>query len=187
MRSRTCWAAFFLCVGILLAHTGFFPRNAFAADNSDAFMSATFGLSSSRTQKRMEKSGATASDFIREGRLNMKGTFERRSAVFVFGFHAKKGLNHKAAYIASTGDAAEDRQFYDALRAAYGLQFGETQERATSNLRAKGRIMLRSVWKPNKYTTISLSYNPEITERFPGDTPGKRPIHLIYTYTKWTK
>ena len=150
-------------------------------------MSATFGLSAARPQKRMENSGAVPSDFIREGRLTMKGTFEYRSAIFIFGFHAKKGLNHKSVYIGSTGDAKADRAFYDALREAYNISFGKTEERTTSNTRAKGRIVLRSSWKPNKYTTIAMSYNPEITERFPGESPGGRPIHLIYTYTKWTK
>lgn len=150
-------------------------------------MSATFGLSSARTQKRMENSGATAVDFVRDGRLTMKGTFEYRSAVFMFGFHAKKGLNYKSAYLASSGNAGEDRALYDALRAAYNSRFGKTEERATGNLRAKGRIVLRSSWKPNKYTTIALSYNPEVMNRFPGDSPGDRPIHLIYTYTKWSQ
>ena len=159
---------------------------AWANDSAEAFMSATFGLSSSRTQKRMENSGATASDFIREGRLTMKGTFEYRSAIFIFGFHAKKGLNHKSAYIASSGNAQNDRALYDAMREAYNIRFGTTEERATPNLRAKGRIMLRSTWKPNKYTIISLSYNPEITTRFPGESPGDRPIHIIYNYTRWT-
>ncbi|MDR3231780.1 MAG: hypothetical protein LBT65_10090 [Synergistaceae bacterium] len=162
-------------------------RGAEAADSADAFMSATFGLSSARTQKRMENSGAVAADFVRDGRLTMKGTFESRSTVFVFGFHAKKGLNHKAAYIASSGDAQVDRALYDALREAYNASFGKTDERVAENVRAKGRITLRSNWKPNQYTTIVLSCNPAITERFPGDSPGGRPIHLIYTYTKWTK
>jgi hypothetical protein len=163
-----------------------FSREA-GADSAEAFMSVTFGLSSARTQKRMEKSGAVASDFIREGRLTMKGTFESRSAVFVFGFHAKNGLNHKAVYLASSGSAEEDRALYDALRAAYSARFGETDERAVTNIRAKNKIMLRSNWKPDKYTIISLSCNPAITDRFPGDSPSGRPVHLIYNFTKWTK
>lgn len=156
-------------------------------DSAEAFMSATFGLSESRTQKRMERSGATASGFAQKGILTMKGTFEYRSALFTFGFHPKKGLNHKAVYIASTGDPDADRALYEALRQAYNIRFGTAQERATSNIRAKGRIVLGSTWLPNKYTTIALSCNPEMTERFPGDSPGKRPIHLIYTYSKWTR
>ncbi|MDR1977717.1 MAG: hypothetical protein LBQ42_03175 [Synergistaceae bacterium] len=165
----------------------FFVNAVWGNDSAEAFMSATFGLSAARTQKRMERSGATASDFVREGRLTMKGTFEYRSAVFIFGFHAKKGLNHKSVYLASSGDAKSDRALYDALREAYGIRFGATEERATPDARAKGRIMLRSTWKPNKDTIISLSYNPNVTNRFPGESPGDRPIHIIYTYTKWTK
>ena len=163
------------------------PCAAWAGDSAEAFMSATFGLSSSRTQKRMENSGAVAADFIREGRLSMKGTFESRLSIFVFGFHAKRGLNHKSVYIASNGNAESDRAFYDALREAYNIRFGEIRERATPNTRAKGRIALRSTWRPNKDTIISLSYNPEVRNRFPGDSPGDYPIHLIYNYTKWTK
>ena len=149
-------------------------------------MSATFGLSAARTQKRMEQSGATVTD-SREGRLTMKGTFEYRSALFIFNFYAKKGMNHKSVYIASSGDAASDRAVYDALREAYNVRFGVTEERPISNAKAKGRIMMRSTWKPNKDTIISLSYNPEITKRFPGNSPADRPLHLIYPYTKWTK
>ncbi|MDR3265810.1 MAG: hypothetical protein LBT15_07360 [Synergistaceae bacterium] len=176
----------FLTLFILFLSATVLLCGAEAADSAEAFMSATFGLSSARTQKRMENSDAVASDFIRDGRLTMKGLFESRPAIFVFGFHAKKGLNHKAAYIASSGDAQADRAFYDALREAYNASFGKTDERAAENIQAKGRLMLRNAWKPNQYTTIALSYNPAITERFPGDSPGGRPIHLLYTYTKWT-
>ena len=150
-------------------------------------MSATFGLSAARTQKRMENSGAVALDYLRDGRLTMQGTFEYRSAIFSFGFHNKKGLNHKSVYLASSGNAASDRALYDALRQAYNARFGKTEERAAQNVRVKGRITLQSSWKPNKDTIISLSYNPEITSRFPGNSPSSRPIHLIYNYTKWTK
>ena len=182
------WTLTLILMLILILTTPVMSGSAVAAgDSAEAFMSATFGLSAARAQKRMEQSGATAADFVREGRLTMKGTFEYRSALFVFGFHAKKGLNHKSAYIASSGDAGSDRAMYGALREAYNARFGVTEERAASNIKAKGRIMLRSTWKPNKDTIISLSYNPEVTHRFPGDSPGDRPLHLIYTYTKWTK
>jgi hypothetical protein len=150
-------------------------------------MSVTFGLSSARTQKRMEQNGAAAADFVRDGQLTMKGVFESRSAIFVFGFHAKKGMNHKVAYIASSGNAESDRNLYDGLRQAYNIRFGVTEEKAAENQRTKGRITLRNAWKPNKDTVISLSYNPEVTNRFPGESPGDHPIHLIYNYTKWTK
>ena len=153
-----------------------------ANDSAEAFMSVTFGLSSARTQKRMEQSGAAASDFIRGGRLTMKGTFEFRPAIFNFGFTSKGGLNYKTVYIASTGNAQGDKALYEALREAYNVRFGKTEERAAQNLRSKGRITLRNAWKPNKDTVISLSYNPEAVNRFPGESPGDRPIHLSYSY-----
>ena len=165
----------------------FVSSAAWADDSAEAFMSATFGLSAVRTQKRMENSGAVAFDYIRGGRLTMKGTFEQRSAIFVFGFHSKRGLNHKAVYLGSLGDATSDRALYDAFREAYNARFGITEERALQNVRSKGRFTLQSSWKPNKDTVILLSYNPDITDRFPGNSPGSRPIHLIYNYTKWTK
>ena len=165
----------------------FVSRVVWANDSAEAFMSATFGLSSARTQTRMENSGAVALDFIRNGRLAMKGTFEHRSAIFVFGFHNKRGLNHKAVYLASLGNAASDRALYDAFREAYNARFGRTDDRAVESKTARGRITLQSTWRPNKDTSISLSYNPEITNRFPGDSPNARPIRLVYNYTRWTK
>ena len=157
-----------------------------ANDSAEAFMSATFGLSASRAQTRMENSGAVAFDFLRNGRLTMKGTFEHRSAIFIFGFHNKRGLNHKSVYLASSGNAASDRALYNAFREAYNVRFGKTDERAIESRTARGRITLQSSWQPNKDTIISLSYNPEMTNRFPGDSPRDRPIRLIYNYTRWT-
>ncbi|MDR1741568.1 MAG: hypothetical protein LBR38_06965 [Synergistaceae bacterium] len=153
-------------------------------DSAEAFMSATFGLSSTRTQKRMETSGASVAAFSRAGQLTMKGTFESMPAIFVFGFGEKKGLNHKSAYIGSTGDAASDRQLYDAFRAAYNERFGTVKEITVQHPRVKGRIAIRSNWTPDKYTMITLSYDPEVVKRFPGDSPGDYPIHLIYNYLK---
>ncbi|MDR2522189.1 MAG: hypothetical protein LBC93_00580 [Synergistaceae bacterium] len=164
-----------------------FPVSAWANDSAEAFMSVTFGLSAARAQKRMEQSGATASGYVREGQLSMKGSFEYRPAIFGFRFHAKKGLNHKAVYIASTGNPQEDRALYDAFREACNIQFGVVEERAAPDPRdKKGGLVLRSTWKPNKDTVISLSYNPALTNRVPNDSPASRPIHLIYNYTKWT-
>ena len=180
--ARMC--AFFVITAFLSL---FVSSAAWAKDSAEAFMSATFGLSSARTQKRMENNGAVAFDYLRDGRLTMKGTFEYRSAIFIFGFHNKRGLNHKSVYLASSGEAASDRALYEGLREAYNIRFGKTDERAVPNRIVKGRIVLQNSWKPNKDTVISLSYNPEITNRFPGDFPGERPIHLIYNYTKWTK
>lgn len=150
-------------------------------------MSVTFGLSSKRTQLRMERSGAEASGFIRGGQLSMQGLFEGRPAVFSFGFHAKKGLNYKAVYLTSTGNGDEDNALYDALRRAYTARFGRTKEAPLPNIWAEGRLMLRNVWEPDRYTTIALTYNPEATNRFPGSSPGDRPIHLTYAYSKWNK
>lgn len=150
-------------------------------------MSATFGLSSKRTQLRMERSGAEASGYIRGGQLSMKGLFEGRPALFAFGFHPKKGLNYKAVYLTSTGKADEDDALYDALRRAYNARFGATREAPLPNIWAEGRLLLRNVWEPDRHTTITLSYNAEATNRFPGASPGQRPIHLTYSYSKWDK
>ena len=158
-----------------------------APDSAEAFMSVTFGLSSKRTQLRMERSGAEASGFIRGGQVSMQGLFEGRPAVFSFGFHAKKGLNYKAVYLTSTGNGDEDNALYDALRRAYTARFGRTKEAPLPNIWAEGRLMLRNVWEPDRYTTIALTYNPEATNRFPGSSPGDRPIHLTYAYSKWNK
>jgi hypothetical protein len=177
-------AALIACFLLLLPA---FQSASRAGDSAEAFMSAAFGLSSARTQKRMENSGAVASDFVRNGRLTMKGTFEGRSAIFVFGFHAKKGLNHKTVYIASSGDAASDRALYEGFRQAYNIRFGKTDERAAPNLRAEGRIVLQNSWKPDKNTIISLSCNPEVKNRFPGESPGDYPIHLSYNFLKWSQ
>lgn len=158
-----------------------------APDSAEAFMSVTFGLSSKRTQLRMERSGAQASGYIRDGQLSMEGLFEGRPAVFVFGFHAKKGLNYKAVYLTSTGKREEDHALYDALRQGYTARFGKTKEAPLPNIWAEGRLLLRNVWEPDRYTTIVLTYNPEATNRFPGSSPGARPIHLTYNYSKWGK
>jgi hypothetical protein len=178
---RVAFTASFLL--FLLAQSS----GSWAADSGEAFMSVTFGLSSARTQKRMENSGAAAGGFVRDGQLTMKGIFEGRPAIYVFAFHAKKGLNHKTVYIASSGDAASDRALYNGFREAYNIRFGKTDERAVQNLRAAGRIMLSSSWTPDKNTIISLSYNPEITNRFPGESPGDYPIHLSYNFLKWSQ
>lgn len=163
------------------------PRALAAPDSAEAFMSATFGLSSKRTQLRMERSGAKAVGFIRDGRLSMEGLFEGRPALFVFGFHPKKGLNHKAVYLTSTGNGDEDNALYGALRDAYNVRFGRVREAPQPNVWAEGRLLLHNVWTPDRYSTIVLSYNPEATNRFPGSSPGARPIHLIYSYSKWQR
>jgi len=172
----------------LISLTNFFaPDAAWAGDSAEAFMSATFGLSADRTQRRMENSGAVALGPLRDGRLTMRGSFERRSAIFIFGFHNRRGLNHKSVYIASSGNADLDRAFYDAFREAYSIRFGRVDERANPHRRVRGRLTFQNSWTPDRHTIITLSYDPEITNRFPGDSPSDRPIRLIYNYTRWTR
>ena len=178
--SARIFAIFIIIVFLSL----FVSSDVWANDSADAFMSLTFGLPVARTQRRMENSGAVAFDFPREGRLAMKGTFENRSAIFIFGFGRRGGLNHKSAFIASSGNAATDRSLYEAFREAYNIRFGRTNERAIPNRRVRGRIAFQNSWRPNRDTTITLFYDPEITNRFPSDSTGERPIHLIYNYTR---
>jgi len=180
-------AAAFLISLISLFGPSFFVRAAWANDSAEAFMSVTFGLSSSRTQTRMENSGATVVSPLGDGRLTMRGTFEHRPAIFIFGFHNRRGLNHKSVYIASSGSADLDRAFYDAFREAYNIRFGRTDERALPHRRVRGRITFQNTWHPNRDTIISLSYDPEATNRFPGDSPRDRPIRLVYNFTRWTQ
>ena len=181
-------AAFLCAIFVTTVFSSLFVSNAaWAIDSAEAFMSVTFGLPAARTQRRMENSGAEAFDFVRDGRLAMRGTFEHRSAIFIFGFHERRGLNHKAVYIASSGDAESDRALYDAFRSAYNSRFGRATERATPNRRVRGRITLQNSWRPNRDTVITLAYDPEVTNRFPGDSLGERPIHLIYSFTGWSR
>ena len=158
---------------------------AWAASNSaDAFMSLTFGLTYARVQKRMENSGAVVT-VPRKDTLTMSGMFEGYPATFIFGFHNKKILKHKALYLQSMGNAANDRKFYEAVQKAYNVYYGSAKETPTANTRAAGKIMLRNVWTPDKYTTITLTYNPEMSKRFPGDSLNSRFIQLIHKYDKW--
>lgn len=155
-----------------------------AKNSADAFMSLPFGHTFARTKLRMERSGASAKsqsgDF-----LAMEGFFEGRPAVFHFSFDSKKGLKGKTLYLQSTGNASEDSRFYEALMQAYNYQYGKTDERPLPNTWAEGKIMMRCIWTPDRWTTITLTYNPEATVRFPGPSPKDRPIHLIYAYSKW--
>ena len=167
-----------LCADVLSCTSYALPNSA------DAFMSLPFGHNFKRTQKRMEKSGATVL-VPREESLTMDGFFEGYAANFSFGFHKKKGLKSKAVYIQSTGDAKRDRAFYNVLVRGYAARFGSGGEKAVSNPWAAGRIMIRNTWTPDRYTTITLTYNPEATKRFPGSSMKDRPIHLLYSYSKW--
>lgn len=161
------------------------PFEADAASNSaDAFMSLTFGLSYERVQKRMQNSGAVVVT-PRKETLTMSGMFEGYPATFIFGFHNKKILKNKSLYLQSMGNAENDRNFYEAVQKAYNAYYGSGKETPTVNNRVAGKIMLRNVWTPDKYTTITLTYNPEMSKRFPGSSLNSRFIQLIHKYDKW--
>ena len=155
-----------------------------ASNSADAFMSLTFGLTYSRVQKRMENSGATVLTPRKES-LTMDGMFEGYPAMFIFGFHNKKILKSKAVYIMSMGDAEADRKFYSAVQKAYNAYYGSGKETPTASNRTAGKIMLRNVWTPDRYTTITLTYNPEMSKRFAGTSLNSRFLQLICKYAKW--
>ena len=155
-----------------------------ASNSADAFMSLTFGLTYARVQKRMENSGAVVVT-PRKETLTMSGMFEGYPATFIFGFHNKKILKSKALYLQSMGNAETDRRFYEAVQKGYNAYYGSGRETPTANNRVGGKIMLRNVWTPDKYTTITLTYNPEMSKRFPGSSLSSRFIQLIHKYDKW--
>lgn len=155
-----------------------------ASNSSEAFMSLSFGLNYSRTQKRMENSGAKVT-VPRKETLTMEGYFEGYPARFIFGFYNKKVLKTKAVYLQSMGDAMNDRKFYEAMQAGHNAVYGTGRETPMQNPRASGRLMLRNVWTPDRYTTITLTYNPEASKRFPGNSLSEKFIQLIYKYDKW--
>ncbi len=173
----------FLYLAVFIILSDF--SQAYALSNSaDAFMSLPFGHSFARTQKRMTNSGATVLT-PRQTTLSMEGFFEGFPARFIFGFHKKKGLKSKALYVQSSGNAAQDQFLYTSLQKAYNAQFGSGRESPIQNPRAAGKIMLRNIWTPDRYTTITLTYNPEATNRFPTSAMSDRPVQLVYKYDKW--
>ena len=153
-------------------------------NSADAFMSLPFGHSFARTQKRMTNSGAKVLT-PRQESLSMEGFFEGFPARFLFGFHKKKGLKSKALYVQSSGNAAQDQDLYTRLQKAYNATYGSGHETPIANTRVAGKIMLKNVWTPDRYTTITLTYNPEATKRFPASAMSDRPVQLIYKYDKW--
>ena len=158
---------------------------AFSASNSsEAFLSLPFGHTYARTQKRMENSGAKVLT-PRKDSLTMEGMFEGYPATFIFGFHKNKVLKSKAVYLQSMGNAEYDRAFYEALRKGMNALFGKTGETPTANTRVAGKIMLKNVWTPDRYTTITLTYNPEMSKRFPGSSLTSKFIQVIYKSDKW--
>ena len=156
------------------------------SNSSDAFMSLPFGHTYARTQKRMEKSGAKVAT-PRPESLLMTGYFEGFQTEFAFAFYKKKLLKSKAAYLKSTGSASQDKNFYELLKRGFERQYGRGKEMPVANSLVNGRIMIKSTWTPDKYTTITLLYNSEATKRFPGNSVKDRPIHIIYHYNKWDK
>ena len=174
----------FLCVFLLIVCLSC-EANA-ASNSADAFMSLNFGLTYARVQKRMENSGAIVLTPRKES-LTMDGMFEGYPAMYVFGFHNNKILKSKAVYVMSMGNADNDRKFYDAVQKAYNAYYGSGKETPTANTRAAGKIMLRNIWTPDRYTTITLTYNPEMSKRFAGTSLNSRFLQLICKYDKWDK
>lgn len=156
----------------------------YAQTTSEAFLSLPFGHTYARTQKRMENSGAKVQTPRKES-LTMEGKFEGYPALFIFGFHKNKLLKSKAVYLQSMGNAEYDSKFYEALRKGLNSYYGQSHETPTANTRASGKIMLKNVWTPDRYTTITLTYNPEMSKRFPGSAISSKFIQLIYKYDKW--
>ena len=165
----------FVCALILFSCV--WSSEAIAANSSDAFMSLTFGLKYDRVQKRMEKSGAV-STIPRKETLTMEGMFEGYPALFVFGFYKNKILKSKAVYLLSLGDSNRDANFYDALRKTYNAFYGSGHETPTASTRDKRKLILRNVWTPDRYTTITLTYNPEMSKRLPGKSISSRFIQF---------
>lgn len=162
-----------------------FCQDSYAVTNSsEAFLSLPFGHTYARTQKRMENSGATVLT-PRKETLTMEGMFEGYPATFIFGFYKNKILKTKSVYLQSMGDKEYDRNFYRALQTAYNAKYGSGHEKPTANTRKSGKIMLRNIWTPNKYTTITLTYNSEASVKFPGHSMSDRFIQIIYKYSKW--
>ncbi len=156
------------------------------SNSSEAFLSLPFGHTFARTQKRMENSGAKVLTPRKES-LTMRGFFEGYPATFVFGFYKNKLLASKSVYLQSMGDAEYDRKFYEALQKGLNSAYGSTRETPAANTRKAGKIMLRNVWTPDRYTTITLTYNPEVSKKFPGDSLSSRFIHVSYKTEKWSK
>ena len=164
-----------------------FSSEAFAVSNSsDAFMSLPFGHNYARTQKRMTNSGARVITPRKES-LTMEGMFEGYPATFVFGFHKNKILKSKAAYLQSMGDALKDEMFYNNLQKSFNKAFGSGHETPTLNRRNNKKLIMQNVWTPDRYTTITLTYNPDASKKFPGSSLSQRFIQIIYKSDKWDK
>ena len=132
----------------------------------------------------MENSGARVLTPRKES-LTMEGMFEGYPATFIFGFYKNKVLKNKSVYLQSMGNAEADKWLYEALQRAYNASYGTGRETPVANTRKSGKIMLKNVWTPDRYTTITLTYNPEASKRFPGSSMSDRFIQLIYKTEKW--
>ena len=155
-----------------------------AQTSSEAFMSLPFGHPYARVQKRMENSGARVLT-PRKDSLTMEGMFEGYPATFIFGFYKDKVMSSKAVYLQSMGNADYDKRFYEAMQKGLNAQYGRTTEAPTANTRAVGKIMLKNVWTPDRYTTVTLTYNSEMSKRFPGSSLTSKFLQLIYKTAKW--
>jgi len=156
------------------------------SNSSEAFLSLPFGHTFARTQKRMEKSGARVLT-PRKDSLTMEGFFEGYPATFVFGFYKNKLLSSKTVYLQSMGDAEYDRKFYEALQKGFNSSYGSTSEAPAVNARNAKKVILKNVWTPDRYTTITLTYNSEVSKRFPGNSLSNRFITIFYKTSKWDK
>ena len=162
-----------------------FLDSAYAVSNSaDAFMSLPFGHSYERTQKRMKTSGSVTKT-PRKDSLTMEGMFEGYPATYIFSFHKQKFLKTKAVYLQSMGDAEKDRQFYELLQKGFNRAYGSGNERPKAATRTRGKLILNNVWTPDRFTTITMTYNPEASKRFPGSSMSNRFINIIYKTEKW--
>lgn len=156
------------------------------SNSSEAFLSLPFGHTFTRTQKRMEKSGARVLT-PRKDSLTMEGYFEGYPATFVFVFYKNKVLSSKTVYLQSMGNAEYDKKFYEALQKGFISSYGSTQNSPAVNNRDAKKIILRNVWTPDRYTTITLTYNADASKRFPGNSLSNRFITLIHKTSKWEK
>ena len=154
------------------------------SNSSEAFLSLPFGHTFARTQKRMEKSGARVLTPRKES-LTMEGFFEGYPARFVFVFYKNKLLSSKTVYLQSMGDAEYDRKFYEALQKGFNSSYGSTSEAPSANTRNAKKIILRNVWTPDRYTTITLTYNADASKRFPGSALSDKFIQVSYKTSKW--
>jgi hypothetical protein len=160
----------------------FYMTSEAIADSSDAFMSLPFGLSWTRTQKRMEQYGATTVNSQKGSLLQMEGMFEGREAFYQMTFVKKKGLSSKSVNIATLGDGTGDKNMYANMKKAYDAAFGTAQERV---VKGGTQLTLLATWNPNATTTVTLLYDPD-AKRFSETFVTRCPVRLSYVTSKWS-